>query len=625
MPKRFAYTHDMMRRFPWPLVVSAALVALLALLATLQYRWLGEVSEAERDRMRAGLRTRATEFARDFDGELTRTYVAFHVSADALDADAPVALADAYAKWRAATIAPALVSQVYLLRGDDIASARLRRLDVDRRSLDDVPWPPDLEAGMRRAERSLPSFGGVPAPALMADAIDSRIPALIIPIRRVTRVEEGGQHAVVRKVLPDARTIVVTLDSVQLQRQLLAPLVAKHFGEADSSEFLVSIARRDDEGTVVFSTGETVSAASADVTAGVFDLLMDELGRFAEARIPGPPPLLNGDRVAITVVRRANGKQTGPVLMSAGTAQGAWQLRVRHRSGSLEVVVAQSRRRNLAISLGVLGLLAASIVLILAAARRQQHAARQQLEFVAAVSHELRTPLAVICSAGENLADGVIADAPQVKRYGALIEAEGRRLHDMVERVLTFAGIASGAAIRLRRDVDVSAVVAEAVTGAAPLAQDRQVTVAVHTSPGVPAIACDPDALRSAVQNVVDNAIKYSHAGATVDVRIESYPHAPSGETGVRIRVEDRGFGIDAADLGRIFVPFFRGRRAIEAQVRGSGIGLSVVRRVVDAHAGDVTIESAVNRGTTVTVTLPPLHLHDEPSHRRAAMSEARV
>ena len=619
----------MTRRFPWPLVVSATLVALLALLATLQYRWLGEVSEAERDRMRAGLRTRATEFARDFDGELTRTYVAFHVSADALDADAPAALADAYTRWRASTIAPAMVSQVYLVQGEQTVSARLRRLDVDRRSLDEVPWPPDLDAVMKRAERSLPSLGGVPAPALMADAIDSRIPALIIPVRRVTRVEEGvdagGPHTFVQKLLPDARTIVVTLDSVQLQRQLLAPLVAKHFGEADRSEFLVSIARRDDEGTVVFSTGETVTAASADVTAGVFDLRMDELGRLAEASVPAPPPFANGDRVAITVVRRANGKPTAPVLMSAAMEQGAWQLRVRHRSGSLEAVVAQSRRRNLAISLGVLGLLAASVVLVLAAARRQQHVARQQLEFVAAVTHELRTPLAVICSAGENLADGVIADPPQVKRYGALIEAEGRRLHDMVERVLTFADIASGAAIRPRREVYVSAVVAEAVAGAAPLAKDRQVTVAVHTSPGVPAITCDPDALRSAVQNVVDNAIKYSHAGATVDVRVESYAQAPGGETGVRIRVEDRGFGIDAADLGRIFVPFFRGRRALESQVRGSGIGLSVVRRVVDAHAGDVTIESTVDRGTTVTVTLPPLHLHDKPSHRRAATSEAGV
>ena len=151
---------------------------------------------------------------------------------------------------------------------------------------------------MRRAVRSLPALGCIPAPPFMADAIDSRIPALIIPIRRVTRVEDaaeaGGPHTFVQKVLPDARTIIVTLDSAQLKRQLLAPLVAKHFGQADSSEFVVSIARRDDEGTVVFSTGETVSAATADVTAGVFDLRMDELGSLA-ASVP-VPPLLNGAR-----------------------------------------------------------------------------------------------------------------------------------------------------------------------------------------------------------------------------------------------------------------------------------------------------------------------------------------
>jgi two-component system sensor histidine kinase BaeS len=146
--------------------------------------------------------------------------------------------------------------------------------------------------------------------------------------------------------------------------------------------------------------------------------------------------------------------------------------------------------------------------------------------------------------------------------------------------------------------------------------------VAVHTQERTPAIVGDPDALRSAVQNVVDNAIKYSPAGGTVDVRVEPYDSA-NGGTGVRIHVADRGLGIDAADLDRIFIPFFRGRRAIESQVRGSGIGLAVVQRIVDAHAGDVTVDSAVGRGTVVTLTLPPLHLHDKPSHRRARMSEA--
>src|SRR6185295_14247861 len=100
----------------------------------------------------------------------------------------------------------------------------------------------------------------------------------------------------------------------------------------------------------------------------------------------------------------ASGVEGRRVLMAGGDDQGAWQLRVGHRAGSLDAIVTRSRRRNLGISLGVLGLLGASVVLIIASAQRQQRLARQQMEFVAAVSHELRTPLAVICSAGENLA-----------------------------------------------------------------------------------------------------------------------------------------------------------------------------------------------------------------------------
>src|SRR5262249_19880877 len=103
----------------------------------------------------------------------------------------------------------------------------------------------------------------------------------------------------------------------------------------------------------------------------------------------------------------------------------SWQLLVKHRAGSLEAAVMQVRRRNLMLSFGILLLLGVSMFLILLSARRAQRLAKQQMEFVAGVSHELRTPLAVICSAGENLADGVIGDQLQVKRYGELIRSEG--------------------------------------------------------------------------------------------------------------------------------------------------------------------------------------------------------
>jgi len=114
----------------------------------------------------------------------------------------------------------------------------------------------------------------------------------------------------------------------------------------------------------------------------------------------------------------------------------------------------------------------------------------------------------------------------------------------------------------------------------------------------------DADALRCAVQNIVANAVKYSPNGAAVDITT----HAQDGI--VQIRVADRGLGIDAADLPHIFKPFYRGRRAVDAQVRGTGVGLSVVKHVLDAHHATIAVDSRVGEGTTVTMELLPAVLH---------------
>src|SRR5262245_42243577 len=612
----FAYS-SLVRRTPWQLLAAALLLVLLAILATLQYRWLGEVSEAERERMRASLRTRASELAQEFDAELTRAYVTFHVGSDALDADAAGALAGAYAAWQANAKLPALISAVYLAEGKSLDSAQLRRLDPAARALVPAEWPPALAASLARTHQPLPPVVGGPAAApsiLFADAIDSRAPALLIAVPRFNRTSEDGRLRFISDPAAGVRLVVVALDADQLQRQLLEPLVAKYFGEGSGSEYLVTIARRPpvvgppstssggtgDGDEIVYNSAPTpIEASKADVTAGLFDLRMEELNRLADdaTRGSGFPPL--SQRLSIAIVRRSNGGEGRRILLSGAEQHGAWEMRLSHRTGSLDTIVAQSRRRNLGISLGVLGLLAASFVLVLASAERQQRLSRQQMEFVAAVSHELRTPLAVICSAGENLADGVVAEATQVKRYGSLIETEGRRLGDMVERVMAFAGMSSGAQAPSHASVDVAQVIADAVQGVQHEARDRGVTIAVHSNGALPPVSGDAEALRSAVQNVVGNAVKYSAGGATVDVA-----SAVRGAL-VEIRVVDRGLGIDGNDLPHIFKPFYRGRRAMDAQVRGSGVGLSVVRHVVDAHRGTIQVDSRPGEGTTVTIALP--------------------
>jgi signal transduction histidine kinase len=211
----------------------------------------------------------------------------------------------------------------------------------------------------------------------------------------------------------------------------------------------------------------------------------------------------------------------------------------------------------------------------------------------------------VIRSAGENLADGVVNDAQQVKNYGSLIRTEGRRLSDMVERVMEFAGITTTAPVRMRDDVDIARVVSDAAGGVAPDARERGVVVAVQSASALPPLVGDPDALRSAVQNVISNAVKYSAAGGVVEATTDL-----DGDR-LRVSVSDRGIGIDASDLQHVFKPFYRGRRALDAQIRGTGVGLSVVRHVVDAHQGHITIESRPGEGTRVVLIFPAASRRD--------------
>jgi signal transduction histidine kinase len=271
---------------------------------------------------------------------------------------------------------------------------------------------------------------------------------------------------------------------------------------------------------------------------------------------------------------------------------------VRHREGSIDAAVKSQQRRNTALSASILGVLGLSAGLVFFSARRLQKAAAQQVEFVAAVSHELRTPLAVIRSAADNLADGVVQDKDQAKRYGSLIRDESVRLTDMVEHVLEFAG-ADSPARAARGPVDVAEAARAAVSGMAALAAERNARVEVE-APG-PALRVNGDLshLTRAISNLVGNALKYGGEAPRVRVRLAGDPEK------VTIAVADQGLGLAASEIPRLFEPFYRGRRASEAQVPGSGLGLALVRRIVESHNGRVSAANAPGGGALFTIELP--------------------
>jgi signal transduction histidine kinase len=275
---------------------------------------------------------------------------------------------------------------------------------------------------------------------------------------------------------------------------------------------------------------------------------------------------------------------------------------VAHPSGSLERAVSAARARNLMVSFGILAILGASMGLLVLTTRRSQRLAQQQMEFVAGVSHELRTPVAVIRSAAENLASGVVT-GDRVKRYGQMLEGESRRLGDMVERVLQYAGIESGFNTAARVPLAPMEIIESAVESAMPLVGPGEVTVHREIPPDLPPVLGDATALRSAVQNLVANAVKYGGRDRWVGIRAQRVRERRRDE--VRITVSDHGPGIPAADLPHIFEPFYRGSDAIERQIHGHGLGLSLVRRIVVAHGGQVTVATRPGAGTSFTITLP--------------------
>jgi signal transduction histidine kinase len=301
------------------------------------------------------------------------------------------------------------------------------------------------------------------------------------------------------------------------------------------------------------------------------------------------------------------------------TSRAAWQLLLQHSAGSLDAAVTETRRRNLWLSFSILAVLGAGVGLIVINAQRSQRLAAQQMDFVATVSHELRTPLAVIRSAAQNLSAGVVHDGAQAKRYGDLIEAEGRRLTGMVEQVLEFAGLGGNRPSLARRPVDVAGTITDAIASCEPLLQSDGFEVAVDIASDLPPVLADEDALRRALANLVTNAIKYGADGRWVGVTARRA--STRGQDEVQIAVADHGRGIDPADLPHIFEPFYRGRQALDRQIHGNGLGLSLVKRIAEAHDGRVTAKSAPGDGATFTLHLPAARPDSAPAQPHGEMT----
>ncbi len=606
-------------KFSYTLALTGALAALLVLLAVLQYRWLGQVSVGERQVLQTSLRNRAVDFQQEFNREAGRARSAFEIGPEAVPNQASGQLAERYDKWIATAPYPGLVKHLFLAEPIDGERLRLMRFNERTRQLDASDWSTSFPHVRDRSEPEHRSNGNT----------DEGIPVLLQAIvARESREQVVG-------------FVIIALD-LEYIRQVFIPTLARlHFNDSGILDYELTLLDRNNPEEPIYnsrlmSADDGPPSRANDETAAQVNLRVGSIFGSYNGEIESKRELAAKREFVVSVnpslmremeqrheVELKREKERNRALERHGEAftqiwsreptigqlresqeRESWQVVVGYLPGSLDAAVARARERNLAVSFGILSLLAISIIIIIINARRAQRLARQQMDFVAGVSHEFRTPLAVIHAVSENLADGLITDRQQIEQCGVVIRNDVRRLAGMVEQVLEFAGAFRGKSLYQPQPVDLTELIEQVLARYPLLEPDKEWQIEKQIPANLPAVLADPTALASAVRNIIDNAIKYGGAHRCW-IGIKAHTEISERSRTIQVTIEDKGIGIPASEVPYIFEPFYRGREVIAAQIHGNGLGLSLVKNIIEAHGGTITVASTQGEGSSFTLSLP--------------------
>lgn len=255
-------------------------------------------------------------------------------------------------------------------------------------------------------------------------------------------------------------------------------------------------------------------------------------------------------------------------------------------------------------------MLGAGLVLVYHNVRREMLLSKLKSDFVANVSHELKTPLALIRLFSETLELGRVASEAKQRQYYRVIHKESRRLTQLINNILDFSRIEAGRREYRFERADLARVVEEVLDAYRFQLEQQGFTLVVDLQDDLPPLEVDQEALGQALLNVVNNAVKYSAGHKRIEVRLRR------ADGHVAIAVRDRGIGIHKSEHAKVFEKFYRSEDSLVHETRGSGLGLALVRHIMEAHGGRVELQSTPGEGSTFTLVLP---LERPGSRRRKA------
>ena len=571
------------------------ILLIFGLLAFLQYSWLTQIAVAEKDRLEKRLKLDTERFAEDFNKELQTTYFGFQIN----DENWRETFTERFVNWKQTSAYPQLIKQVTVIIKNNQTFFFNQETQQFTTSESPLLFDEVKENSAPIDEQNLtlrvPIFGGTPI-SEEVKGIDqlNKLPAKVEIIRTSLISNINGYF-------------FIKLDENTINYDILQGLGQKYFPDSD---YDFSVVRENDK-TIVFQTN---TVETSDATVSIFSLSPDNLslilnkGLATALKNPSNKQLVFSQKFETNISSSSNIEEKATVKVINGekprffsgnliNSQGLWNLNVRHKEGSIDNFVGKIRNRNLAVSFGILSLLAVCIGLVFISTNRARRFALRQIEFVSSVSHEFRTPLAVIYSASENLTDGVVDSPENIKKYGNLIKREGKKLSTMVEQILEFAGANSGKQKFNFESVEISQVVENAVVEFNSVIAENKFTVEKNITVNI-FIKADANALSHAIQNLIANSIKYNNGKKWLKISTEKINNE------VKITVEDKGIGISKHDLKHIFEPFYRGKEVVDAQIHGNGLGLSLVKQIVEAHSGKINVESKIGIGSKFSIQL---------------------
>jgi signal transduction histidine kinase len=293
------------------------------------------------------------------------------------------------------------------------------------------------------------------------------------------------------------------------------------------------------------------------------------------------------------------GKGDYEIKMTFAPAFPQWKLALGYKNTTIEQLAKDNFTKNLLLTLLLLSILILGIILTLRATSREMKLAEAKSTFVSNVSHELKTPLALIRLFAETLELGRVKNAEKAHEYHRIINSESRRLTQLINNILDFSKIEAGRKEYQFVESDVAEVVVEVLKSYDYQISSAGFEMTTDIDADLPPAAIDRDAISQALLNLVNNAVKYSDDTKKISVRVRRR------DGDVAIEVADHGIGIPRSEQEKIFEKFYRVSTGLVHDTKGSGLGLALVKHIVEAHKGKIQLESAPGRGSRFTILIP--------------------